>query len=70
MLNVAWSWLFFGLRSPGAAFIEIIILWLMIYATIRAFKNIKPLAGYLLIPYLAWVSFASLLNLMFWWLNR
>lgn len=70
ILNVAWSWLFFGLRSPGAALIEIIILWLMIFATYRAFKNIKPLAGYLLLPYLAWVSFASLLNLMFWWLNR
>ncbi len=69
ILNVAWSWLFFGLRSPGAALVEIVFLWLAIYATYQAFKNIKPLAGYLLLPYLVWVSFAILLNLMFWELN-
>lgn len=68
-LNALWSPLFFGLQNPGLAFAEIILLWLAIVATIRAFYSIKPLAAYLLVPYLAWVSFAAFLNYSIWQLN-
>ena len=61
-LNTAWSLLFFGLHRPDWAFLEIIALWLAILATILTFWPISPLAAILLIPYLAWVSFASVLN--------
>jgi translocator protein len=69
-LNALWSYLFFGLHNPLLAFIEIILLWLMIYETYSQFKKIDKIAGYLLIPYLAWVGFASILNVSIWWLNR
>lgn len=62
-LNVLWSFLFFGARAPELAFVEIVILWMAIALTIREFRKIDPLAGQLLYPYLAWVSFASYLNL-------
>lgn len=62
-LNVVWSFLFFGSRAPELAFVEIVILWMAIILTIREFRKIDPVAGYLLYPYLAWVSFASYLNL-------
>lgn len=61
-LNVLWSVLFFGLRQPLWAFGEIAVLWLAILATILTFRRIRPLAAWLLIPYLAWVTFASCLN--------
>ena len=61
-LNSLWSILFFGLKSPFLAFIEIIILWFMILATIINFYRISKIASYLLIPYLLWVSFAFVLN--------
>jgi translocator protein len=70
LLNALWSYLFFGLHNPMLAFIEIILLWLMIYETYSQFKKIDKIAGYLLIPYLAWVGFASILNVSIWWLNR
>lgn len=69
-LNVAWSAIFFGLKSPGAAAIEIVLLWSAIVATIAAFRRIDRTAAVLMTPYLAWVSFASYLNVAFWWLNR
>jgi translocator protein len=69
-LNTLWSYLFFGLHNPFLAFIEIILLWLMIYETYSQFKKIDKIAGYLLLPYLAWVGFASILNGSIWWLNR
>jgi tryptophan-rich sensory protein len=69
-LNALWSFLFFGLRNPLLAFIEIILLWLVIYETIKSFKKIDVLAAKLLYPYLAWVSFATLLNASIWYLNR
>jgi len=50
--------------------LEIIILWLMIFETYIKFSKINRIAGYLLIPYLMWVSFASILNASIWWLNR
>jgi translocator protein len=62
VLNVAWSWIFFGMRQPGWAFVEIVILWLAIVATTVAFFRRSQLAGWLLVPYLAWVSFAAVLN--------
>ncbi len=69
VLNVAWSWIFFGLHQPGWAFVEIVFLWLAIVATIVAFLRCSRAAGWLLVPYLAWVSFASVLNYAIWQLN-
>ena len=69
-LNALWSVLFFGLRNPMLALIEIVLLWLMIYETYIKFGKIDKIAGYLFLPYLAWVSFATILNASIWWLNR
>lgn len=69
-LNMLWSFLFFGLHNPFLAMIEIVLLWLMIYETWTRFKKIDKIAGYLFIPYLLWVSFATVLNASIWWLNR
>jgi benzodiazapine receptor len=68
-LNAAWSYLFFGLKQPGAALLDIGLLWLAIGATIFAFARWSKLAAALLIPYWLWVSFASYLNFEFWRLN-
>ncbi len=70
LLNALWSVLFFGLCNPMLAMIEIALLWLIIYETLLQFSKIDKIAGYLLIPYLLWVSFASVLNVSIWWLNR
>lgn len=69
LLNSAWSWLFFGLHQPALAFAELVILWIAIAATALAFWRWRPLAGWLLAPYLAWVSFAGALNFALWQLN-
>ena len=69
-LNAIWSYLFFGLKNPLLALIEIALLWLMIYETYLKFTKINKTAGYLLIPYMAWVAFAAILNASIWWLNR
>jgi tryptophan-rich sensory protein len=69
ILNVCWSIIFFGAHNPGGAFVEIIFLWLAILATIIAFFKISKLAGYLLVPYIAWVTFAAFLNYAIWTLN-
>lgn len=69
-LNGFWSLLFFGLRNPFLAFIEIVLLWLMIYETWAKFRKIDKNAGLLFIPYIAWISFAVLLNGSIWWLNK
>lgn len=68
-LNALWSFLFFWLKSPYYAFIEIILLWLAIFLTILTFRKISKVASYLLLPYLLWVSFAMLLNYYIWILN-
>jgi translocator protein len=68
-LNSLWSFLFFGLRTPYYAFIEIIFLWIAILLTIFQFRKISKTASYLLVPYILWVSFASLLNYYLWILN-
>jgi translocator protein len=69
VLNAAWSWLFFGLQRPDLAAAEILILWAAIAATIVASWRVRPLAGWLLVPYLLWVSFAAALNVAIWRLN-
>jgi tryptophan-rich sensory protein len=69
ILNAAWSWLFFGLHRPGLAFAEILVLWACILATTVVFWRVRPLAGALLLPYLAWVGFAGWLNWGLWRLN-
>jgi benzodiazapine receptor len=68
-LNAAWSVIFFGLRSPGAAFAEIVALWLAILATLVEFWKVAPAAGWLFVPYLAWVCYAAALNLSIFRLN-
>ena len=68
-LNALWTPLFFGAHRPGVAFGEIVLLWLAIAATLVAFWRVKKAAGLLLVPYLAWVSFAAALNFTIWRLN-
>jgi benzodiazapine receptor len=68
-LNVLWSFLFFGLRSPLAGLIGISILGIAIILTVQSFLKVSRTAGLLLIPYFLWVSFATGLNLSIWWLN-
>lgn len=68
-LNAAWTPLFFGLHLPGIAFWEMLLLWAAIAATWFAFFRANLLAGWLLVPYLAWVSFAAVLNFTLWRLN-
>lgn len=68
-LNTLWSLLFFGLKSPYYAFLEILILWAAILLTIMQFWNISKSASLLLIPYILWVIFAALLNYQIWVLN-
>ncbi|NIM01559.1 MAG: tryptophan-rich sensory protein [Acidobacteria bacterium] len=70
VLNALWSLIFFGLRSPGWAFVEIVALWVAIVATMGAFLKIRPIASALLVPYVLWVSFAAALNWTIWSLNR
>lgn len=63
VFNALWSIIFFGLQSPFFGFITIVILWILIFVTIRNFFKVSTVAGWLLIPYIAWVTFAGLLNL-------
>lgn len=69
VLNILWSVIFFGLRNPGLAFLEILVLWFAIVFNIFAFYRISRPSGYLLIPYLLWVTFAMYLNYSLWVLN-
>lgn len=69
ILNIFWSILFFGMHSPGWAFVDIIALWLAIIWTIMVFYKISKPAAWLLIPYILWVSFACYLNFAVWMLN-
>ncbi len=68
-LNVAWSAAFFGLRLPGLALVDILALWLAIALTLVESWRVSRTAGFLLAPYLTWVSFAAALNLSIWRLN-
>ncbi|MEO0098315.1 MAG: TspO/MBR family protein [candidate division WOR-3 bacterium] len=67
--NLLWSFFFFTLKNPLLAFCEIIILWFLILINIIAFFKVRKVAGYLLIPYLLWVSFALVLNFYLYLLN-
>lgn len=69
-LNLGWSLLFFGRRAIGPALVEIVGLWLAVAATALAFHRERPLAGWLLAPYLAWATFAAGLNAAILQLNR
>ena len=69
-LNLAWSSIFFGLRSPGWAAVEVLVLWLAIAATAGAFRPHSRLAAALLLPYLAWTTYAAALNWAIFWMNR
>ena len=70
LLNALWTPLFFGLHQPLLAFVEIVALWVVLVATVIAFGRVRRAAAVLLLPYLAWVSFAAVLNFTIWWLNR
>lgn len=69
LLNILWSVLFFGQHNPGAALIEITVLWAAILLTIIACAKISKLAAWLLVPYILWVTFAGFLNYSIWALN-
>jgi len=68
--NFWWSILFFNFHTVFLAVIDILIMWFLIIYMISLFKKIKPIAAYLQIPYLLWVSFATVLNISIWYLNR
>lgn len=70
ILNALWSWLFFGWRMPGAAAVEIVVLWVVIAATTLIFARTSGVAAALMLPYLVWVAFASVLNFTIWRLNQ
>lgn len=68
-LNGLWTWIFFVGRNGFLAFAEILVLWLLIGATVRSFHRLRPAAAWLLLPYWAWVTFATALTLACWRLN-
>ena len=70
VLNAAWTPIFFGLHRTDLAFIEIVVLWLSIVATMATFHPVNAAAAWLLLPYLLWVTFAAALNFTVWRLNR
>jgi translocator protein len=69
-LNLAWSAIFFHYHQIGAAVVDVVVLWIFILATTLAFSKIALAASWLMVPYLAWVTFASILNATVWRLNR
>jgi benzodiazapine receptor len=62
--------LFFNYHQIGAAVVDVVVLWIFILATTLAFAKVAPAASWLMVPYLAWVTFASILNATVWSLNR
>ena len=69
VLNILWSVIFFGLKSPMLAFLEIIILWAFILLTMITSSKVSRTSVYLLLPYILWVNFAAILNFFLWRLN-
>lgn len=69
-LNFFWSFIFFNQQQPGWALVEIIAMWFFILLTIFAFAQVNKTAAWLLVPYISWVSFATILNYTIWQLNR
>jgi benzodiazapine receptor len=70
VLNALWSWIFFGLHRIGLALADLVVLWLLVAVTCILFWRVRRAAGAALLPYLAWVSFAGVLNYAIWVLNR
>jgi tryptophan-rich sensory protein len=70
LANLAWSWLFFGWQRIDLALAGLGVLWCLLMATLVRFWQIRPLAGWLLVPYQLWISFAAVLNPMVWRMNR
>ncbi|UCG56494.1 MAG: tryptophan-rich sensory protein [Phycisphaerales bacterium] len=70
ILNGLWTPLFFGLKMPLVAFVEIVLLWIAIVLTVAAFARVATIAALLLLPYILWTSFAAVLNFSIWLLNR
>ena len=68
-LNAIWSPLFFGLHNPALALLDIAALWMALVLTIKSFWKSQPIAAVLLMPYLAWITFAAALNFAIWKLN-
>lgn len=68
-LNVLWSVVFFGMKNISGGLLVIILLWISILITILRFRKISAVAGTLLVPYILWVTFASVLNFFFYRLN-
>jgi tryptophan-rich sensory protein len=68
-LNALWSVVFFAMRSPPVGFLVIVSLWTLIFLTMLRFLTLDRTAGWLLAPYLAWVTFAAVLNGAIWSLN-
>ena len=68
-LNAAWTPIFFGAHAMGWALLEIVMLWSAIALTLVSFRRVSPAAGLLLVPYLAWVTFATTLNFTLWRMN-
>lgn len=69
LLNFAWSFIFFYFKMIGLALVEIVLLWLTIVAMLVLFYRVKPAAAYLNVPYLLWVTFATILTAGYFWLN-
>ena len=69
VFNFFWSLIFFEMHEPGWAFAEIVVMWVLILLTIFSFGKVSSLAAWLLVPYISWVSFASILNYTIWRLN-
>ncbi|HSP57352.1 MAG TPA: TspO/MBR family protein [Halomonas sp.] len=67
--NALWSILFFGQHWMGLALLDLLLLWGLIVLTVRRFARVSSVAAWMLVPYLAWVSFAAYLNAATWWLN-
>ena len=70
LLNVLWTYVFFGRRAPGWAFVEVLVLLAAIAATVASFSKVSRTAALLLVPYLLWTGFASVLTFSVWRLNR
>jgi len=69
VLNVLWSYAFFGLHNPLAGVGVIVLLWIAVFMTMIFFYRVDNTAGWLFVPYVAWISFAGMLNYAVWMLN-
>jgi len=70
LLNAAWTWTFFKLHRPALAMADILVLWIVLLAMLSLFWEFDPIAGALILPYIAWVTFAAFLTWTIWRMNR